>query len=601
MEKKKAIKIATATAVAASAIIAVTPIESDAATSLTSKMKKAKATMKKPFDTYYLEADDSKPASLSKVKKELAAAQKAKKDIKVAINKSKLSSKQKQKMHSEIGKYDKYLTRTQGYVNAVSINVKAARTSLDHAIKSGKPMNVLAAQTALEKKIKQFEKAVAKVYGQYTRSILTSYYVKPAKKHSSSIAKEMKVYKVYKQIEQEKLISTNLKDANKLIEEVKKEVASLRAKDTPLAKNLIKTVDKINQAYEVAYNEASGIVTTQTMLNKAIANAKDGDKVEIKLKASENLIIETTKALTITLTGELHENDVMINAPNTHVTNKATQAGKITIIDVSNTSYEQVGTYGSLVFNDINGGKLINLSDTPLNVTLGDGAKVTLVGLFGTVTATGTADVTLAANTIVNEIAAERKVNVIAEQGAKVERTTGAGTVTITPSTPTPPPSSNNSGEGGGSGPTPDRTAPVVTAGVINRTSDSEATVKFTSNEAGQYYISVVEKGASPPTINTTGSGIAVTTAETTANVSLTAGAKDVYVVVKDAAGNVSNRVKFEVPAFDQPAPPPATAAEVKVLTDAVATANTLHEWSIRRNRTRPIRSWIKSNIKKGN
>ena len=312
-------------------------------------------------------------------------------------------------MYSEIEKYDKYLTRTQRYVNAVSINVKTARTSLDKAIKSGNPVTVLAAQTALEKKINQFERAVAKVYGQYTRSILTSYYVKPAREHSSSIALEMKVYKVYKQIEQEKLISTNLKEANKLIEEVKKEVASLRAKDTPLAKNLIKTVDKINQAYEMAYNEASGIVTTQATLNKAIANAKDGDKVEIKIKASESLIIETTKALTLTLTGELHEKDVTINAPNTHVTNKATQSGKITIIDVSNTSYEQVGTYGSLVFNDTNGGRLINLTDTPLNITLGDGAKVTLVGLFGTVTATGTADVTLTANTIVQEIAAEKE------------------------------------------------------------------------------------------------------------------------------------------------------------------------------------------------
>ena len=433
MIKKKAIKIVTASAVAASAIIAVTPIESDAATSLTSKMKKAKVMMKKPFDTYYLDANDSKPASLSKVKKELAAAKKAKREIRAAIKKSKLSSKQKQKLYSEIGKYDKYLIRTQGYVNAVSINVKASRTSLDHAIKSGKPINVLAARTALEKKIKQFEQTVAKVYGPYTRSILTSYYVKPAKKHSSSIDKEIKVYKVYKQIEQEKLISLNLKEAHKLIQTVKKEVASLRAKDTLLAKNLIKMVDKVNQAYERASNEASGIVTNQTTLNKVIANAKDGDKLEIKFKASESLIIETTKALTITLTGELK--DVTINTPKAHVTNKATKSGKITIIDVSNTGYEQVGTYGSFVFNDTNGGRLINSTGAPLNITLENGAKVKLEGPFGKITTLGTAQITLGAGTVVKEIAANGNVQVTAEKGAKVEQSTGVGTVTITPST----------------------------------------------------------------------------------------------------------------------------------------------------------------------
>ena len=52
MEKKKAIKIVTATAIAASAFTAVAPAQSEAAASLTSQIKTAKATMKKPYDTY---------------------------------------------------------------------------------------------------------------------------------------------------------------------------------------------------------------------------------------------------------------------------------------------------------------------------------------------------------------------------------------------------------------------------------------------------------------------------------------------------------------------------------------------------------------------
>jgi hypothetical protein len=95
-----------------------------------------------------------------------------------------------------------------------------------------------------------------------------------------------------------------------------------------------------------------------------------------------------------------------------------------------------------------------------------------------------------------------------------------------------------------------DTTAPEVTQGEVDRTSDTEATVKFTSNEAGVYYIEVVDKDAAAPAIDTTGAGTACTTEETTANVTLTAGDKDVYVVVKDAAGNVSEAVKFLIDAY---------------------------------------------------
>ncbi|HBF66001.1 MAG TPA: hypothetical protein DDW34_09940, partial [Clostridium sp.] len=114
-----------------------------------------------------------------------------------------------------------------------------------------------------------------------------------------------------------------------------------------------------------------------------------------------------------------------------------------------------------------------------------------------------------------------------------------------------------------------DTTAPVVTPGVANRTSDTAATVKFTSNEAGKYYTAVVEKGAEAPTIDTTGAGTACTTAETTASVTLTAGDKDVYVVVKDAAGNVSTPVKIAVVAYVAPKEITGFTALTKVTLDA--------------------------------
>ena len=100
--------------------------------------------------------------------------------------------------------------------------------------------------------------------------------------------------------------------------------------------------------------------------------------------------------------------------------------------------------------------------------------------------------------------------------------------------------------------PVVDTTAPTLTAGTATRTGAATATVKFTSDEAGSYYYAVVESGATIPTINTTETGTACVSGENT--ISLTslsgAGAKDIYIVAKDAVGNVSDKLEIEIPIF---------------------------------------------------
>ena len=99
-----------------------------------------------------------------------------------------------------------------------------------------------------------------------------------------------------------------------------------------------------------------------------------------------------------------------------------------------------------------------------------------------------------------------------------------------------------------------DTTAPTLTGGSATRTSDTAATVKFTSNEAGSYYYTVVESGAAEPDVNSSGTGTACDTTEQTISLTtLTAGAKDIYIVVKDAAGNISGKLKIEIPAYVAP------------------------------------------------
>ena len=100
-----------------------------------------------------------------------------------------------------------------------------------------------------------------------------------------------------------------------------------------------------------------------------------------------------------------------------------------------------------------------------------------------------------------------------------------------------------------------DTTAPTLSSGSATRDSETAATVKFTSDEAGEYYYAVVESGDTAPTIDTTGTGTACDTTEQT--IPLTnlsgAGAKDIYIVAKDAAGNVSQQLKITIPAYIAP------------------------------------------------
>lgn len=102
---------------------------------------------------------------------------------------------------------------------------------------------------------------------------------------------------------------------------------------------------------------------------------------------------------------------------------------------------------------------------------------------------------------------------------------------------------------------TVDNTTPTLSDGTATRESETTATVKFTSDEAGTYYYAVVESGDAEPTIKTIEAGTACdTTGQTISLDDLTgAGAKDIYIVVKDAAGNVSDKLKITIPAYTEP------------------------------------------------
>ncbi|MBP2242237.1 hypothetical protein J2Z40_002811 [Cytobacillus eiseniae] len=98
--------------------------------------------------------------------------------------------------------------------------------------------------------------------------------------------------------------------------------------------------------------------------------------------------------------------------------------------------------------------------------------------------------------------------------------------------------------------------APVLTAGEVERVSNSEAAVRFTSSKAGQYYFELVPSGETAPIIETVDAGTAVTTEEATIRlIDLSAGGKDIYIQVKDEEGNVSEALAIEIPAYEPSLP----------------------------------------------
>ena len=92
---------------------------------------------------------------------------------------------------------------------------------------------------------------------------------------------------------------------------------------------------------------------------------------------------------------------------------------------------------------------------------------------------------------------------------------------------------------------------PLLTGGAYTRSSDTAGTVVFQANKAGSAYVALVEKGAAQPQIETEGAGTAVVAGENIVPLEgLTAGAKDVYVVLKDANGDLSEPLKVTVYAY---------------------------------------------------
>lgn len=282
MSKKKAIKITTATAIAASAFVAVAPTQSEAATSSVDKaITKATNQMAKAYDTYHKTAkNENKLPKTATIRKEVKLAQDYYAAATKEIAKNGGSKTKKAAFTKKLDTKKKYLNRAEAYLAAINTNLNPAKTAFKTAVEAGKAKNVVTAKAALVKDVEAFEAIVAKIYGPDVRGLLLEKYATPATDLANSVNDELKVYAAYKAIEAGKF--ADLVKTEELIKEVKTEADALKTKTTKLATTLAAVVAKNDAKFEEIKTPA--VKEVQVASEKTVEVTLETAKTDLTVK-----------------------------------------------------------------------------------------------------------------------------------------------------------------------------------------------------------------------------------------------------------------------------------------------------------------------------
>ncbi|OIK10075.1 hypothetical protein [Bacillus sp. MUM 13] len=170
MNKKKAIKVVAASAIAASAFAAVAPTQSQAATSVATTVTNAQKAMKAPFDKYYQTGTTKKTVSAATVQALITKGEKAYADATAVVKKS--GGKSAKTYQAKLDGYKKYLDRSKAYVAGLGSIFKVYGNA-DAALKANKVADLEKAQAELKDPKNQGHVGIGKIYGPVVREVLT--------------------------------------------------------------------------------------------------------------------------------------------------------------------------------------------------------------------------------------------------------------------------------------------------------------------------------------------------------------------------------------------------------------------------------------------
>ncbi|MFE4520815.1 S-layer protein [Cytobacillus firmus] len=291
MAKKKAIKLAAASAVAASAFVAAAPAQTDAASNVAVEVSKAVTQMKKAYHTYSDVTANGEFAPIADVYKEYNAAKKAYANAKALVNKAGGADKDKHLAALEDTYADFIAKRVITYIDAYNYatTLQDKQFALEDALKD-KDWDAAEEQYhAISYELKTRTVILDRVYGKTTRELLRGSFKADAQAARDSIQNEVTV-KIYFDKAEGLLAEGKLEEAKAAMDHVADYVAKLD-KDTDFGAALLKKVEAAKEKYEElsvpAVKSVSAINNKEVLVtfNKAVNEDLVEDIANYTLKA----------------------------------------------------------------------------------------------------------------------------------------------------------------------------------------------------------------------------------------------------------------------------------------------------------------------------
>ncbi|MEB3750969.1 hypothetical protein [Geobacillus icigianus] len=310
MDKKKAVKLATASAVAASAFVAANPHASQAATDVATVVSQAKAQMKQAYYTYsHTVTETGKLPNISDVVSAYNKAKQAYKNAVAVVNKAG-GAKKDAYLADLQATYETYVfkanpksgeARAATYIDAHNYAVKLdkMRQDLDGAIKAKDLKKAEELYHKISYELKTRTVILDRVYGQSTRELLRSQFKAEAQKLRDSLIYDITVAMKAREA-QDAVKAGNLDKAKAALDQVNQYVSKVT---DAFKAELQKAAQDANAAYEAALPpkvESVTAVNAKTLeikFNKAVDAATVIDN-----KGTSDTSDDVVKATAITLT-----------------------------------------------------------------------------------------------------------------------------------------------------------------------------------------------------------------------------------------------------------------------------------------------------------
>ncbi|MBN8201832.1 S-layer protein [Bacillus sp. NTK034] len=250
MAKKKAIKLAAASAVAASAFVAAAPAQTDAASNVAVEVSKAVTQMKKAYHTYSDVTQNGEFAPIADVYKEYNAAKAAYKNAKALATKA--GGEHKEAYLAQLdATYNEYIAkRVVTYIDAFNYAtaLEDKKEALEAALEGKEWDKAEELYHEISYELKTRTVILHRVYGQTARELLVEAFKLEAQDTRDSITNEVSVKMYYDNAE--KLVAEDkLVEAKAAMDHVADFVAKLD-KDTDFGAALLTKVSNVKAAYE---------------------------------------------------------------------------------------------------------------------------------------------------------------------------------------------------------------------------------------------------------------------------------------------------------------------------------------------------------------